>query len=125
HPARLREVLLELGVGAPALPPLLVEDDAGAPGGPLVDGQDHRAGRYPARLRTARRMSRSWRARWRKPAGVPPGARCVRGSSTSSRRYPARIASIVIPVSRPQPDANGISSRSVEIRIARCPESGA
>ena len=32
---------------------------------------------------------------------------------------------MVIPVSSPQPSANGTSPRSVEIRIARWPESGA
>ena len=40
-PARPREVLLELRVGAPGDPPLRVEDEAGGPGGPLVDREDH------------------------------------------------------------------------------------
>ncbi len=40
-PARPREVLLELRVGAAGDPPLLVEDQAGGPGRPLVDREDH------------------------------------------------------------------------------------
>src|SRR5215218_8339954 len=58
-PARLREVLFELAVRAAARPTLVVEDDAGGPSCPLVDRQDHRAGRYLARCRAALRMSRS------------------------------------------------------------------
>jgi hypothetical protein len=41
-------MLLELAVGAPARPPLLVEHHAGRPRGPLVDRQDHPRGRYLA-----------------------------------------------------------------------------
>ena len=40
-PARPREVLLELRVGAAGDPPLAVEDEAGRAGGPLVDREDH------------------------------------------------------------------------------------
>ena len=39
-PARPREVLLELRVGAAGDPPLRVEDEAGRPGRPLVDRED-------------------------------------------------------------------------------------
>ena len=77
-PAGPREVLLELAVGAAARPALAVEDEAGRAGRPLVDRQDHGAGGYPRRLRMPARMSRSWRPRWRKPAGVRPVARWAR-----------------------------------------------
>src|SRR4051794_20259078 len=40
-PARAREKLLELGVGAAADSPLTVKDEAGRPGRPLVDREDH------------------------------------------------------------------------------------
>jgi len=50
-PARPREELLELRVGAPGDPHLRVEDEAGGPGRPLVDRQDHRRLPPPARLR--------------------------------------------------------------------------
>ena len=41
-PARLRKVLLELRVGAPGDPPLLIEEEAGGPGRALVDCENHR-----------------------------------------------------------------------------------
>ena len=43
HPTGLREVLLELRVGASGDPALAVEDEAGGPGRALVDGEDQQA----------------------------------------------------------------------------------
>ena len=50
-PARPREVLLELRVGAAGDPPLRVEDEAGGARRPLVDRQDHGSPRRTRQLR--------------------------------------------------------------------------
>ncbi len=55
-PAGLRKVLLELRVRPSGNPALAVEDEAGGPGGALVDGEDQRApkpSQRPAQMRDA------------------------------------------------------------------------
>src|SRR5690606_7159000 len=56
-PAGAREVLLELRVGAPGEAAVGVEDEAGAAGRPLVDGEDHFSPGRPALA-----LLSSWRA---------------------------------------------------------------
>ena len=85
-PARPREVLLELGVGAAGDPPLAVEDEAGRAGGPLVDGEDH--SRSVSRPGPCSCGSGSRRAcgRRRKPSRRGRRGRWRRGSPAVRRR---------------------------------------
>ena len=68
-PARAREVLAELAVGASPDPAVAVEDQAGRPRRSLVDSEDH-GRRYPVRapVHHTRAKSRSWAPRWTNPA---------------------------------------------------------
>jgi hypothetical protein len=67
HPARAREVLLELAVGAPDRAAALVERDARGPGGALVDREDQGRG-----ASTGRRPVRSEVIPAAYPAGIVP-----------------------------------------------------
>ena len=125
-PARLREVLRELAVGAPADPALAVEDEAGGTGRPLIDREDHPRGRLsaprPPRAREVAKLARRG-ARTRPGSARSPGARARapprppgsrRGRRRSSSRSPSRTRA-----------PNGSAARRTSVRIARWPEIGA
>src|SRR5437867_1912696 len=82
----------------------------------------HRSPR--ARGRTASTTSTPCRPRWANPPSPRPVARWSRSARTSTTRYPRRTASIVIPVSTPNPADRGRHASSASWVSARCPESG-
>src|SRR6185436_18219155 len=67
HPARPREVLAELAVGAPGRAAVLVEHDAGRPRGALVDREDQDGGSLPRRYLPA--PCPTWKLTSQEPCG--------------------------------------------------------
>ena len=113
-PAGLREVLLELAVGAADQLRIRIEDEAGGAGGPLVDRQDHAREIYrrePAREVHAHEIG-ELAAAVNEARSVRPVARCSRSSSISFTRPPARTASTVMAVSIPNPGRKAANARA-------------